>query len=740
MLALYRSGRQAEALEVYQATRTLLVDELGLNPDPRIQELHNQILNQDAVLTAPDRQEGRPTIRTPKIANAFIGRERELSAVGELLKDDGKRLLTLTGPGGSGKTRLAIEASTRAAMERSADVYWVPLAPLRDPSVVNRTVAQSFGVAEVAGTPVIETVATAQAKSSAIVLIDNCEHLVDAVADVASTLVDACPGLTIVTTSRERLGLRSEHVFAVPTMELEDGEALFHARASAARADFAPDPCVAEICQALDGLPLAIELAAARTRSLSPHSIRDRLSTRLALLTSRDRDVEERQRTLEATIAWSYDLLDPLEQRLLRVLSVFAGGCTLDAAEALVEADLELLESLLDKSLIRHRVDEAGQDRYWMLETIRDFAAQRLAEAGEAKEVSAAHRTFYLERAKSLRIETGATLDSREIKLFEAERANYRVVAIDSVAERDGDTAIEIAASLARLWWNVGEIADSYELVRAALELEGGTDAARVLVLCVASDFATSLGDLDEAHRFLEEAGRLASSMDDVLPKYQVLDARAWLYLHSGDYESASDVAEQASELGKSLENPAYELHAQTMMVQAMRGAAILREGGHDREALERCLQICRELIERASAAGLRSVRDVLTFELGQVYLALSQYSEALSHQQQSLRFELEAGRKWAPQDVLAIGITAGRLGDHITGLHLTSAVRPELEREGGLSPDDGLYLERLDAEAIAALGEDGYEAAVSAGEKLTLAEATELALRVTAPPEDSGA
>ena len=224
----------------------------------------------------------------------------------------------------------------------------------------------------------------------------------DAVAELVRLLSERCPRLVVAGTSRERLCLRAERVYAVPSMAPLDGELLFLERAAAVASEFMPDEHVAAICEAVDGLPLAIELAAARVRSLSPQSIRERLGERLSLLVSRDRDLDERQRTLEATIGWSYDLLDPQEQRALRALSVFAGGCRLDAAEAVAAADLDLLDSLLDKSLIRHRIDDAGNDRYWMLETIREYAQTRLDQAGEGNAARTAHRNHYLRQAIAL--------------------------------------------------------------------------------------------------------------------------------------------------------------------------------------------------------------------------------------------------------------------------------------------------------------------------------------------------
>ena len=284
-------------------------------------------------------------------ATPFLGREHELAELVELLTD-GTRLLTLTGPGGTGKTRLAMQAAAEASDRFPDGVFWVALAPLRDPGLVATALAEAIEVGDVPGGRLEETLVRSLAARRTLLLLDNCEHVVDEVAELAKALVEGCPHIVLETSSRERLGLRAERVYAVPSMEAEDSRALFVERARAVQARFEPDEHVQAICDAVDRLPLAVELAAARVTSLSTQTIVERLSERLSLLASRDRDMEARQRTLEATIAWSYDLLDEHEQRALRALSVFAGGSTLRAAEKVAQADLDLLESLLDKSLL----------------------------------------------------------------------------------------------------------------------------------------------------------------------------------------------------------------------------------------------------------------------------------------------------------------------------------------------------------------------------------------------------
>ncbi len=357
-------------------------------------------------LTAPERVyqlgDGEfPALKTlhrtnlPIPATAFLGRERELREVVELLDRADARLVTLTGPGGTGKTRLALQAAAETSDRFRDGVHWIPLAPVRDEHDVAAAFAQALEVHSEPGAELGTSIISAFGAKRSLLVIDNCEHLVAGAADLVGRLMGGCPEVVVVASSRERLGLQAERIYEVPPMAISDGHALFVERALAVRPGFQPDGHVDAICDAVDQLPLAIELAAARVRALSTNAIRERLGERLELLTSRNRDVEERQRTLEATIAWSYELLGLQERGVLRALSVFAGGCTLAAAEAVAEADLDSLESLLDKSLIRHRIGMSGEDRYWMLESIRDYAQRELEREGEAEAAGSRHSAFF---------------------------------------------------------------------------------------------------------------------------------------------------------------------------------------------------------------------------------------------------------------------------------------------------------------------------------------------------------
>ena len=362
----------------------------------------------------------------PVPATPFLGRERELAEVLGLLRSS--RLLTLTGPGGSGKTRLAVQAAAEAAEDFPAGVWWVSLAPLRDPALVLDSIAQVLGAKGDLGEHI--------ADKELLLLLDNLEQLLAAAPELAALLA-GCSGLRLLATSREPLRLAAEQEYPVPPFVPEEAVGFFSARARAVRPDFQPDETVGEVCRRLDNLPLALELAAARVKVLSPEQILARLERALPLLTGGRSDAPERQRTLEATISWSYDLLTEDEQRLFARLSVFAGGCTLEAAEQVCEVDLETLASLVDKSLLRQT-----EGRFWMLETIREYALDRLSEAGEADGVRQRHAEHFLPLAEAAHEQRLGARGRAFATWFEQEQANLRAALVWSRQQGSARTSL----------------------------------------------------------------------------------------------------------------------------------------------------------------------------------------------------------------------------------------------------------------------------------------------------------
>jgi predicted ATPase/class 3 adenylate cyclase len=573
--------------------------------------------------------------RLPVPATPFLGRKRELGDVLDLLSDPDARLVTLTGPGGTGKTRLVLQAAAEASDGFPDGVYWAPLAPLREPSLLEATLAQALEVSEQPGVSVIDTVVTSFASKHSLLVLDNCEHLADPVAALIRTLLDGCPSLVVAASSRERLGLRSERVYPVASMDASEGELLFIERALAVAPEFVPDEQVAAICEAVDRLPLAIELAAARVRSLSTLAIRERLSERLSLLSSRDRDLEERQRTLEATIGWSYDLLDTDEQRVLQALSVFAGGCTLDAAEEIAGADLDLLESLLDKSLLRHRVDEAGQDRYWLLQTIRVFAAERLDDDGGDGALRERHADWYCAFAER----HGRVPRHRFLhEGFGPMRSDYdNIRSALSWAWASGRPELGLRFGACGRFWNRNALyhdAVSW-LEHASSAMEDASPAIKFNALAEAGMIAFFVqSDVDRAEESWAEALRLAEVVggdEDVVELERML---AGVAVERGDLEHALEINEGVLSHWRATGDRRREATTLHVVGNVLRDLGRLDES---ETALREAVTISRELDDAPELANaLHSLGD-LSLERHEPGRAIDVYLESLElHRRQA--------------------------------------------------------------------------------------------------------
>ena len=403
MLALYRSGRQAAALATYRDARVALVEELGLEPSRSLQLLERAILQHDPSLdrAAPARAALRTNIPAP--ATVFVGRGKEISNLVEVLRD-GTRLLTLTGPGGTGKTRLALQTAAAVSEEFPDGVWWVPLASLHDPALVLLEVARTLNVNQ-SDRELAEVIAEALDGMRLLLLIDNAEHLLPVAADCMGELVAACPSVTVVVTSRERLRIAGERVFAVPPMTETDAELLFRNRAADAGVELEDSDALRTLCARLDNLPLALELAAARMPVFSPAQLLDRLPQRLDLL-KRGNATDARQETLRATITWSHDLLQADDKQLFRLLERLRWWLQLRIGRAgRRSGHPDTLKSLLDKSLLRRRDTPTGP-RFSMLETIRAYATERLIAAGEGDDFQRRHLDHYAALAEACHDET----------------------------------------------------------------------------------------------------------------------------------------------------------------------------------------------------------------------------------------------------------------------------------------------------------------------------------------------
>jgi predicted ATPase/DNA-binding winged helix-turn-helix (wHTH) protein len=510
MLALYGSGRQVDALRVYQATRTLLADELGLDPATELQDLHARILRQDPSLAAPRATASMRRHNLQARITSFVGRGSELEDVRQLLGRS--RVVTVIGPGGSGKTSLAIEVA-RSLFE-SADegpigsAFFVDFSPVFDPAHVPMAVAAALGLRGGPGgatgtpTPPIVQVEDFVRANEPLLLLDNCEHVVGQVASFADKLLRGAPGARILATSREPLGLTGEVAWSIPGLATPDASLpvdelaridavrLFEERAAACKPGFRIDErtgsVVGEICRRLDGLPLAIELAAARVRALPLEEIAERLDDRFRLLTTGERMAAPRQRTLRATIDWSYDLLSERERLLFARLSVFPGTWGLDAAEAVcsdpevpAQEILDLVSALVDKSMVS---PEPGRTaRFRMLQTIREYARERLEGFGESEELRKRHAAHFLELAQA----AGSHPESRQW-LHALEDASDDIGAALDWALDVGATGIllKLSGSLGWFWatWHDQEGIRRMKQVLASVQSTPSEEFGRALL------------------------------------------------------------------------------------------------------------------------------------------------------------------------------------------------------------------------------------------------------------------
>jgi predicted ATPase len=638
----------------------------------------------------------------PRPASSFVGRTAEVAAIAAMLHD-GARLLTLTGPGGSGKTRLAIEAAATLVPDFKAGVFWVGLSPLRDPELVKETIGLVVGAKDGLSAHIGER--------ELLLLLDNLEQVVDAAPQLAG-LVETCPNLRLIVTSRERLRVRGEVEYAVLPLADPEAVALF-----CARAQVEPDDMVRQLCRALDNLPLALELAAARASVLSPPQILERLSGRLDLLKG-GRDADPRQQTLRATIEWSHDLLTADERSLFARLAVFAGGCTLQAAEEVVDADLDVLQSLVDKSLLRHT-----DERFWMLETIREYAAERLAASAQAEELRRRHADYFMALAEEQeshlrREELGG---GREwLDRQERELDNFRAALAFLEASAQAGLVLRMAGALPALWSNNGHVAEGLRRLEDALGAEALPTAARAKALNGAAEMAAFSEDTTAQQAWAEEALAIYRRLGDRRGTAESLFALGVGVGEGGDWLHARQILDDSLRLFR-------DLGDEQRVLWGTRALAWAHAESGD---LEGARPLYEEALRQARAAGNRLGESVLLGSLSWLAVKEGRVEDTSALVTESLRIKRDLGDRIET----AIGLchaarTIAGMGQAAIAARLISCYEAMCEEIGG----GYAWVNRMNEETLpiirAQLDADEFADAWEQGRKLTANAAIGLAL-----------
>ena len=678
----------------------------------------------------------------PRPASSFVGRERETADIAELVRR--RRLVTLSGPGGSGKTRLSIEAAAELVGEFKAGVFWVGLATVRDPTLVLETVGQTLGAKD--------GLADEIGERELLLVLDNLEQVVEASAELA-TLVEACPNLHLLVTSRELLRVRGELEYRVPPLAEPEAVTLF-----CERSGLDPDETTAELCRRLDNLPLGVELAAARTAVLTPPQILDRLAQRLDLLKG-GRDAEARQQTLRATIEWSHDLLADDEKPLFARLSVFAGGCTLDAADEIVAANVDGLQSLVDKSLVRRT-----GERFWMLETIGEFAREQLATSDDANAIGRRHAEWFLALAEEAEPYLKGAEQASWLQRLEDEHDNFRASLEWFFDHGDVEGTVTLAGKLWLFWYMHGHVTEARRWMRRALDVApDDPSAARAHLLYGAGYLACEQNDNEEGIALLEasfacakETGAAATA---AIAAAVLCSMRAETTSSTTDRRAAVAVGEEAVALARAASDDfvlAIALNnlggVMALLGDNERAAAYFDESLEVRRRLGDLSRIALSLANVAAmalqegkttkaAAMFAEAAEIATAigdkrhilyalaGLGRVAYREGRWEEAGTRTRESLRLAQELGMKLpAVELILGLAGIATAMGDTARALRLAAAGAIHLAL---LAPDGAEYVEYQDViEPVRARCDpETWEQASVEGAAMTLDEVADYAL-----------
>ena len=785
MLALYRAGRQADALEVYRSARAHLAEELGLEPGSALQALHAEILEQSPSLERA-RGDGGPTARgtsvgrLPPQREGLLGREAATGAVVELLHREGTRLVTLTGVGGVGKTSLAIEVAHR--LEDLADgAAFVDLAAISDPRNVADAILLGLGGTPEPGMSAVESLLALVATREQLVVLDNFEHLL-AAAPLVAELLNAGPRLKLLVTSRAALDVHQEQRYAVEPLDLPDSTepaevkaaaatALFIARATARDPGFRLTPssaaAIALVCERVDALPLAIELAAARTSVLSPEEIAERLERVLSGLGSGPRDAPQRQQTLRATLDWSHALLDEEEAGVFARLSVFAGGCTPDAADRVAAAPLAVIERLVDKSMLARRHGADGASRVAMLEPIRQYAAEQLTARADAPAVEHRHSRYYLELAETADHHLMGPDQVAWGRRIDAEAANLRRTLERAREADDAELVLRLLGALGEWYFDRGLWSEA----RAWLEWALDQSDDRVPPEVQATGWhilAYMLWPEDDFERVLvtlDRAWTLYGATDDALGKAHSQILRGFTHLERDDVDAARIAATEAVRLAEVVDDATLGLalrvlaETQTDQVEARqtaeRAADCLRRAGdlrslarhwedlaysslvageieEARARIQRWLALRHELDDLAEWVTALAILGVVALEGGDDIEARLRFREALE------RYRARSIKPGLSLVLLGLAVITAREGAGTQAANLVGAATAARSRTR-----DGLE-RRLEATAEAAatgyIPRETWEHAIAAGAQLEPAQCIELGLQLAGMSEGRAA